>query len=94
MVTVLLRGRDRWNMYPTPSGITANLLAPVLFPAGATDVPHTNPDFNAMDSSRASMTLWGDPEELEVPAGCLVSDAWSCMTGYVLVVDGGLTADL
>jgi len=77
-----------------PHGITVNALAPGFFPTDATEVLHSNPDFNALVSGRAPMARWGDPPELEGPAVFLASDASSYMTGHVLVVDGGLTAAL
>lgn len=75
------------------SGITVNSIAPGPF---LTDLPAAKLTVEQREyiGQRTSLKRWGDPEELVGPALMLASNAGSYMTGSVVVVDGGITANL
>ena len=71
--------------------ITVNCLAPGPF---ATDLPMSvlSAEQQAALAARTALNRWARPEELAGPALLLASEAGSCITGSVLVVDGGALA--
>lgn len=75
------------------SGITVNCIAPGPF---LTDLPAATlpEEIRTHIGNRTALKRWGETEELIGPALLLASNAGSYMTGSVLVVDGGLTANL
>jgi NAD(P)-dependent dehydrogenase (short-subunit alcohol dehydrogenase family) len=76
-----------------PFGITVNCIAPGPI---ATEMPMSILSQEQQDSfaARAALGRWGKPEELAGPALLLASDAGSYITGTVLVVDGGVVANV
>ncbi len=76
-----------------PFGITVNCIAPGPI---ATEMPMSILSREQQDafSARAAVGRWGTPDELAGPALLLASDAGSYITGTVLVVDGGVTANV
>jgi len=76
-----------------PFGITVNCIAPGPI---ATEMPMSILSKQQQDafSSRAAVGRWGTPDEVAGPALLLASDAGSYITGTVLVVDGGVTANV
>ena len=75
------------------SGITVNCIAPGPF---LTDLPATKltEEQRQVIGNRTALKRWGNTEELVGPALLLASDAGSYMTGCVIVVDGGILANL
>lgn len=76
-----------------PFGVTVNCIAPGPI---ATEMPMSILSKEQQDSfsARAAVGRWGRPEELVGPALLLASEAGSYITGTVLVVDGGVTANV
>jgi NAD(P)-dependent dehydrogenase (short-subunit alcohol dehydrogenase family) len=76
-----------------PFGITVNCIAPGPI---ATEMPMSILSKEQQDTfaARAAVGRWGKPEELAGPALLLASDAGSYITGAVLVVDGGVMANV
>ena len=74
-------------------GITVNCIAPGPI---ATEMPMSILSQEQQDSfsARTAVGRWGNPEELVGPALLLASDAGSYITGTVLVVDGGVVANV
>lgn len=75
------------------SGITVNCIAPGPF---LTDLPAaklTEEQRNAV-GQRTALKRWGETGELTGPALLLASEAGSYMTGSLIVVDGGILANL
>ena len=75
------------------SGITVNCIAPGPF---LTDMPAANltEDQRQLIGQRTALKRWGKSNELVGPALLLASEAGSYMTGSVVVVDGGILANL
>lgn len=73
-------------------GITVNALAPGPFATELNIPVLQNPTANKAFIDRIPLGRWGDPEELAGPILFLASQASSFMTGAVLTVDGGWTA--
>jgi NAD(P)-dependent dehydrogenase (short-subunit alcohol dehydrogenase family) len=75
------------------SGVTVNCIAPGPF---LTDLPATKLTQEQRDviGSRTALKRWGNSQELVGPALLLASEAGSYMTGTVVVVDGGILANL
>jgi len=72
--------------------VTVNALAPGPFLTEINRPLMDNPEaFNSF-TSRIPLGRWGDPEELAGAIVFLASDASSFMTGAVLTIDGGWTA--
>lgn len=73
-------------------GVTVNALAPGPHMTPMNEIFKT--DTSAMDyfNQRIPMGRWGEPWELSGAVAFLASDASSFMTGAVLVVDGGWSA--
>jgi NAD(P)-dependent dehydrogenase (short-subunit alcohol dehydrogenase family) len=76
-----------------PFGITVNCIAPGPI---ATEMPMSILSQEQQDrfSARAAVGRWGRPDELVGPALLLAGDAGSYITGSVLLVDGGVTANM
>ncbi len=74
-------------------GITVNCIAPGPI---ATEMPMSILSQQQQDafSARTAIGRWGTPDEIAGPALLLASDAGSYITGTVLVVDGGVTANV
>jgi NAD(P)-dependent dehydrogenase (short-subunit alcohol dehydrogenase family) len=74
-------------------GITVNCIAPGPI---ATEMPMSILSKQQQDafSARTAIGRWGTPDEIAGPALLLASDAGSYVTGAVLVVDGGVTANV
>ena len=75
-----------------PSGIRVNAVAPGVVDTPLTAPIKSNPDWYAAYSAKSALGRWGKPEEIAAPTIFLASDAAAYMTGTVLFVDGGWTA--
>jgi NAD(P)-dependent dehydrogenase (short-subunit alcohol dehydrogenase family) len=75
-----------------PKGVTVNALAPGPFLTELNRPLMNNPAAFQAFVDRIPLGRWGDPQELAGPILFLASDASSFMTGAVLTVDGGWTA--
>jgi gluconate 5-dehydrogenase len=75
------------------SGVTVNCIAPGPF---LTDLPAAKLTEEQREhiGQRTALKRWGQTSELIGPALLLASDAGSYMTGSVVVVDGGILANL
>lgn len=73
-------------------GVTVNALAPGPFATELNLPVLQNPDANKLFIDRIPLGRWGNPDELAGPILFLASPASSFMTGAVLTVDGGWTA--
>jgi NAD(P)-dependent dehydrogenase (short-subunit alcohol dehydrogenase family) len=75
------------------AGITVNCLAPGPF---LTDLPAAKltQEQRQVIGQRTALKRWGNTDELVGPALLLASNAGSYMTGSVIVVDGGILANL
>jgi len=75
------------------SGITVNCIAPGPF---LTDLPAAKltEEQRQLIGQRTALKRWGQTKELVGPALLLASDAGSYMTGSVIVVDGGILANV
>jgi NAD(P)-dependent dehydrogenase (short-subunit alcohol dehydrogenase family) len=75
------------------AGITVNCLAPGPF---LTDLPAAklSKEQRQVIGQRTALKRWGNTDELVGPALLLASNAGSYMTGSVIVVDGGILANL
>lgn len=76
-----------------PSGITVNCIAPGPF---LTDLPAAKltEEQRNMVGQRTALKRWGETEELVGPALLLASGAGSYMSGSLIVVDGGILANV
>jgi NAD(P)-dependent dehydrogenase (short-subunit alcohol dehydrogenase family) len=74
-------------------GITVNCIAPGPI---ATEMPMSILSQQQQDafSARTAIGRWGTPDDIAGPALLLASDAGSYVTGSVLVVDGGVMANV
>ena len=74
-------------------GITVNCIAPGPI---ATEMPMSILSKQQQDafSARTAIGRWGTPDEIAGPALLLASEAGRYITGTVLVVDGGVTANV
>ncbi|MCS6777088.1 MAG: SDR family NAD(P)-dependent oxidoreductase [Chloroherpetonaceae bacterium] len=75
-----------------PHGVTVNCLCPGPFETPMNRALMNDPAAYQAFLSRIPMGRWGQPEELGAIAVFLCSDASAFMTGTLLVVDGGWTA--
>jgi NAD(P)-dependent dehydrogenase (short-subunit alcohol dehydrogenase family) len=75
-----------------PRGVTVNALAPGPFGTEMNRPLMNNPAAYKSFADRIPLGRWGEPHELAGPTLFLASDASSFMTGAVLTVDGGWTA--
>jgi NAD(P)-dependent dehydrogenase (short-subunit alcohol dehydrogenase family) len=73
-------------------GVTVNALAPGPFMTELNRPLMNNPAAYQAFVDRIPLGRWGDPEELAGAIVFLASDASSFMTGAVLTIDGGWTA--
>lgn len=73
-------------------GVTVNALAPGPFLTELNRPLMSNPAAFQSFVDRIPLGRWGDPQELAGPILFLASEASSFMTGAVLTVDGGWTA--
>lgn len=73
-------------------GVTVNALAPGPFATELNIPVLQNPTANKAFVERIPLGRWGEPDELAGPILFLASPASSFMTGAVLTVDGGWTA--
>lgn len=73
-------------------GVTVNALAPGPFATELNLPVLQNPEANKLFIDRIPLGRWGNPDELAGPILFLASPASSFMTGAVLTVDGGWTA--
>ena len=75
------------------SGVTVNCIAPGPF---LTDLPAAKltEEQRQLIGQRTALKRWGQTTELVGPALLLASDAGSYMTGSVVVVDGGILANV
>ena len=74
------------------SGVTVNALAPGPFATELNEPVLQNPVANKAFIDRIPLGRWGEPHELAGPILFLASPSSSFMTGAVLTVDGGWTA--
>lgn len=76
-----------------PFGITVNCIAPGPI---ATEMPMSilSKEQQQSFAARTAVGRWGRPDELVGPALLLASEAGSYITGTVLVVDGGVVANV
>lgn len=75
-------------------GIRVNGLGPGYFKTELNQALVDDPAFSAWLTARTPLGRWGDVEELVGACLFLVSPAASFVTGHVLYVDGGVTAQL
>jgi NAD(P)-dependent dehydrogenase (short-subunit alcohol dehydrogenase family) len=75
-----------------PDGITVNTLCPGPFLTPMNTALKDNPETYNWFASRVPMGRWGDPDELAGAVVFLASEASSFVTGTMLFVDGGWTA--
>ena len=75
-----------------PHNVTVNALAPGPFETELNRPLIDNPVTYRAFADRIPLDRWGKPEELAGPVVFLASEASSFMTGAVLAVDGGWTA--
>ena len=73
-------------------GVTVNALAPGPFMTELNRPLMNNPAVYQAFVDRIPLGRWGDPEELSGAITFLASEASSFMTGAVLTIDGGWTA--
>ena len=74
-------------------GVRANALVPGWVETDLTGFLRTDGGVEDVLLSRVPMRRWGTPEEIAQGALFLASDASSFMTGQVLILDGGLSAN-
>ncbi|NIA16547.1 MAG: SDR family oxidoreductase [Nitrospiraceae bacterium] len=77
-----------------PYNIQANAIAPGYFKTDFTAPLAADKQFDAWVKMRTPAARWGDPQELNGLAVFLASEASSFVTGQVIGVDGGWTANL
>ena len=74
------------------SGVRVNALAPGVVDTPLTAPIKANQKWYGAYSEKSILKRWATPEEMAWPTVFLLSDASSYMTGSVLFVDGGWTA--
>ena len=75
-----------------PSGVRVNAVAPGVVDTPLTAPIKANPDWYGAYSAKSALGRWAKPEEIAGPTIFLASDAAAYVTGTVLFVDGGWTA--
>ena len=75
-----------------PSGVRVNAIAPGVIETPLTAPIKANADWYNAYAAKSVFNRWGRPEELVGAAVFLASDAASYVTGSVVFVDGGWTA--
>lgn len=73
-------------------GVRVNALAPGVVDTPLTAPIKANPSWYGAYAEKSILKRWASPEEMAWPTVFLLSDAASYMTGSVLFVDGGWTA--
>jgi NAD(P)-dependent dehydrogenase (short-subunit alcohol dehydrogenase family) len=73
-------------------GITANAIGPGFFPTELTGPVFSDPERSARNAAQTCVGRNGDLSDLDGPLLFLCSDASAYVTGQVLMVDGGYTA--
>jgi len=76
-----------------PDGIRVNALAPGWIKTDLTAALEKNSERNAQIIARTPMQRWGTPDDLVGPALFLASDQAGFVTGSILPVDGGFSAN-
>jgi NAD(P)-dependent dehydrogenase (short-subunit alcohol dehydrogenase family) len=74
------------------NGVRVNALAPGVVDTPLTAPIKANPSWYGAYSDKSILKRWATPQEMAWPTVFLLSDASSYMTGAVLFVDGGWTA--
>ena len=76
-----------------PESVRVNAIAPCTFEtAVVARQREAEPDLYPAMLARIPLGRFGEPDEIVGPALFLASDASSMVTGHVLAVDGGYTA--
>jgi NAD(P)-dependent dehydrogenase (short-subunit alcohol dehydrogenase family) len=75
-----------------PSGVRVNAVAPGVVDTPLTAPIKANPEWYGAYSAKSVLGRWATPEEIAGPTIFLASDAAAYVTGTVLFVDGGWTA--
>lgn len=75
-----------------PKGVRANAVAPGVVETPLTEQIKTHPEWYQAYAQKSALGRWSKPEELVGAVIYLVSDAASFVTGSLLYVDGGWTA--
>ena len=75
-----------------PRGVRVNAIAPGVVDTPLTAPIKANPDWYGAYSAKSVLGRWAKPEEIAAPTIFLASDAAAYVTGAVLFVDGGWTA--
>ena len=73
--------------------ITANAIGPGFFPTELTDAVFSDPDRAARKAAQTCAGRNGTMADMDGPLLFLCSEASSYVTGQVLMVDGGFTAN-
>jgi NAD(P)-dependent dehydrogenase (short-subunit alcohol dehydrogenase family) len=75
-----------------PYGITVNCILPGPFATDMNQAARQNPQVNEQFLAGMPLRRWGEPDEIGGLAVFLASDASSFVTGAVMVIDGGRSA--
>src|SRR5690606_4657156 len=75
-----------------PKGVRANAIAPGVVETPLTEQIKQQPDWYRAYADKSALGRWSQPSELVGAVVYLVSDAASFVTGSLLYVDGGWTA--
>jgi NAD(P)-dependent dehydrogenase (short-subunit alcohol dehydrogenase family) len=75
-----------------PRGVRVNAVAPGVVDTPLTAPIKANSDWYGAYSAKSALGRWAKPEEIAAPTIFLASDAAAYVTGTVLFVDGGWTA--
>lgn len=75
-------------------GIRVNGIGPGYFKTALNEALVANESFSGWLTGRTPLGRWGEVDELVGAAVFLASDAASFVTGHILYVDGGVTAQL
>ncbi len=73
-------------------GVRVNAVAPGVVDTPLTAPIKANPDWYGAYSAKSVLGRWAKPEEIAAPTIFLASDAAAYVTGTILFVDGGWTA--
>lgn len=75
-----------------PYGITVNALCPGPIMTAINEIFKTNPELYESFRARIPLGRWGEPEDLQGAVIFMASEASRFMTGSLVVIDGGWTA--
>jgi NAD(P)-dependent dehydrogenase (short-subunit alcohol dehydrogenase family) len=75
-----------------PSGVRVNAIRPGVVETALTLQLRANPEWNEAYAQKAALRRWARPDEMTGAVVYLVSDASTFVTGSVITVDGGWTA--